>query len=242
MQLYSAANSSFGARVTLAARAKGIEIETVALPAGGLRSAQFLALNPLAKIPVLVTDDRLVLPESDTIVRHIEACHPKPSLFPSTPAERAIIERTSRIVDLYVAAPIIRLFPQLEPKARDERVVESEIGHWRRGLAALAHFLPSPLPAVAAGLSFADCMLAPIMHLGTRIAAMLDLSADPMTSHRELTAYYVGICRHPIAGPIIEALTLAQEHKDLQYGLASLAHHHRTAAARLDHDPATGAS
>ena len=81
-RLYTSGNSPFGARIAIAERAKNIEITKVPLPEGGLRAAEFLRLNPIAKIPVLVTEDDWVLPESSVILHWIEDSFPDPSLIP----------------------------------------------------------------------------------------------------------------------------------------------------------------
>lgn len=227
MKLFTAANSNFGARVAIAIRAKGIELEEAALPQGGLRSEAFLKINPVAKIPVLTLDDGTILPESDTILRYLDAQFPQPGLYPEGARERALVERAARFMDYYVMAPVIRLFPHLNPATRDPFVVENEVSRWRDGLAALAHVMGDPLPEAPAGLSFADCVLAPSLHLCTRIAAMLDLPEDPLTAHVGLTAYLREATRHPVIGPVLEALTAAQENKDIQSNLPSLAARHR---------------
>ncbi len=227
MKLFTAANSNFGARVAIAARAKGVDLEEAALPPGGLRSEAFLAINPVAKIPVLMLDDGTVLPESDTILRYLEARFPAPSLFPDGASDRGLVERAARFMDHYVMAPVIRLFPHLDPTKRDAEAIGSEVSRWREGLAALAHVMRDPLPGAPAGLSFADCVLAPSLHLSTRIAAMLELPSDPITAHEGLVAYYRKAAEHPVIGAVLESLTAAQEAKDLQYNLPSLAARHR---------------
>jgi glutathione S-transferase len=227
MKLFTAANSNFGARVAIAARAKGIDLEEAALPQGGLRSEAFLEINPVAKIPVLVLDGGTILPESDTILRYLDAQFPLPGLYPESASQRALVERAARFMDYYVMAPVIRLFPQLNPATRDPGVVESEVSRWRDGLAALAHIMRDPLPQAPAGLSFADCVLAPSLHLCTRIAAMLGLSEDPVAAHDGLVAYFRAAVGHPVIGPVLEALTAAQEKKDLQSNLPSLVARHR---------------
>src|SRR5690606_6696476 len=72
VKLYTSPNSPFGARVTIAARAKGVTLDHVGLPAGGLRSPEYLALNPIAKIPVLETEGGTVIPESRAILDYLE--------------------------------------------------------------------------------------------------------------------------------------------------------------------------
>jgi len=226
VQFYSSANSPFGARVVIAARAKGIGLETKPLPVGGLRSDEFLALNPIAKIPVLVTDTGGILVESGVILDYLEDFAPRPSLLPADPADRARIRLVCALVDRYVMDPVIRLFPHLDPARRDSRVVESEAARWRDGLSYLAHFIGKGLPAAEAAVSLADCVLAPSLHLGTRIAAMIGLDGDPMLAQPAIHALYRAAREHPLTGPVLRELTEAQALKDAAAGLPSLAHLH----------------
>ena len=56
---------------------------------GGLRSEEYLTLNPQGKMPLLVEDDGTVVWESDAICRHLLEKHAAtgPSLYPATLAE-----------------------------------------------------------------------------------------------------------------------------------------------------------
>jgi glutathione S-transferase len=51
--------------------------------------AEFLALNPLAQVPVMIEDSGVVIADSNAIAEYFEEIHPEPSLLPSRPAERA---------------------------------------------------------------------------------------------------------------------------------------------------------
>ena len=226
MKLYTSPNSPFSARVRIAARLKKIELETAPLPVGGLKSEEFLGLNPVAKIPVLITDEGVSIPESEAILRYIEDRFPTPSLMPAEAAERARVNVTIRLTDLYVMDPVIRLFPHLAPTSRDQKVVDSEVARWAQGLANLDVWLAQGLPQSEAGLTLADCALAPALHLQTRIAAMLGLHEDPVAKHAGLVAYYDDMKRHPVAGPFLSDLTTAQHAYDLKAGRPSVAHWH----------------
>lgn len=226
MKLYTSGTSPFGARVQIAAKAKGIEFEYPALPVGGLRSAEYLAINPIAKIPVLLMEQGGAIPESAGILRYLEDRFPAPSLFPPDPGRRARLNTAVGVMDTYVMAPVIRLFPHLNPASRDGDVVRQEVDRWKDGMRALAHFMREPLPAVEAGVSIADCALAPSFHLSRRIALMLELEQDPIEPHGVLVEYYASMKRHPLVGPVLEALTAAQEKYDLAAGRPSLASRH----------------
>jgi glutathione S-transferase len=211
VQIYNSAISPFGARVVIAARAKAIDLETLALPPEWRRSPEIRALNPIVKIPILIDGD-LTLPESETILRYLEDRFPEPSLLPAGPERRARMNLLIRITDLYVSTPMIRLFPHLDPAGRDPRVVEAEVAQWRTGLANLAYFMAA-LPADGGpGLTLADCVLGPTFHLCGLIARLLGLG-DMLAPHRAIGDYYGGILAHPVAGPVLAGLTEAQAAK-----------------------------
>jgi glutathione S-transferase len=225
MLLYTAATSPFGARITIAARAKGLTIECVR-PAAGVKSPEYLAINPIGKIPVLQTDSGNVIPESAAILDYLEDRYPVPPLRPADPEQRARVNVAIQIMDAYVMAPVIRLFPHLDPARRDARTVEQEVGRWKDGLAALAHFMQSPLPSADAGVSLADCVLPPSLHLSARISMMLDLPEDLTRPHDALAAYYSRMKSHPLVGPVLADLTQAQSEHDVKAGKPSLAARH----------------
>ena len=226
MKLYTSPNSPFSARVRIAARLKNVELETAPLPVGGLKSEEFLGINPVAKIPVLVAEDGVCIPESEAILRYLEDRFPTPSLMPADAGERARVNVTIRLTDLYVMDPVIRLFAHLARASRDPMVVDSEVARWAQGLANLDAWLSQGLAASGVGLTLADCALAPALHLQTRIAAMLGLHEDPVTKHAGLAAYYDSMKRHPVVGPFLSDLTSAQHAYDLKAGRPSVAHWH----------------
>ena len=65
MLLYGGLASPYVARVVLFARLKGIDLKPV-MPEAGIKSPQFLALNPIGRMPVLDVDGA-VIPESEVI-------------------------------------------------------------------------------------------------------------------------------------------------------------------------------
>ena len=67
------------------------------------RSAEYLALNPEGKMPLLVSDD-ITLPESDTICRYLldRFGDTAPSFMPSSAASRARSDLLCRLHDMYL--------------------------------------------------------------------------------------------------------------------------------------------
>ncbi len=74
MKLYGALASPYVARVVLVARYKQLELP-VEMPAGGLKSPEYLAMNPFGKMPTLEHGERHVI-ESEVICEYLEELHP----------------------------------------------------------------------------------------------------------------------------------------------------------------------
>lgn len=87
---------------------KGLEIESrqVDLGKGEQLSPEFLAVNPLATVPVLVTDSGVTLTENVAIAAYLEAVRPEPLLMGSTVEERAQVLMWNTIVDQQCALPV----------------------------------------------------------------------------------------------------------------------------------------
>ena len=105
MRLYVSPRAPNPRRVTMFMAAKGIEgieLVDVDLNAGGHRTAEFTALNPLARIPVLVLDDGRALSETRAICTYLEGLYPEPNLMGVDATERAFIEMADRRMELHL--------------------------------------------------------------------------------------------------------------------------------------------
>jgi glutathione S-transferase len=105
VRFYYGSGSPYAWRVWLALEHKGIphHRKTLSFDAGDLKTAEFGALNPRRRVPVLVDDD-FALAESAAIVEYIEERWPSgPALFARDPRQRAIQRRIVREADAYLA-------------------------------------------------------------------------------------------------------------------------------------------
>ncbi len=201
MKLYALALSPFAARARLALRLKGIDYEMVAPPGGGPRSPEFLAINPIGKIPVLETDNGLRIAESETIIDYLEDVCPEPSLTPDDASMRARMRNAIRTLESYVTPALFRLFKQIDPAGRDEKVVEAEFGQLANGLALVEHFVDDAEYVAGGAVSKADCMLLPTLLLCDVVSPLFGRD-DPMKSHPVLAGYKEKARRHPDMGAI----------------------------------------
>lgn len=97
---------------------KGLDIETrqVDLGKGEQLSPEFLAVNPLATVPVLVTDSGITISENVAIATYLEATHPEPPLMGITPDERAQVMMWNSIIDQQCAMPVADVLRNSHPK------------------------------------------------------------------------------------------------------------------------------
>jgi len=112
MKLYDLPPSPNARRVRIFLAEKGLEIPTVAVDmmAGENRSAEYLAKNPLGKMPMLELDDGTCLCESASICRYLEEIHPQPPLFGKDAKERAVVDMWHRRMELEILNPMISIF------------------------------------------------------------------------------------------------------------------------------------
>jgi len=128
--LYDVPVSNNGARCRLVLYWKQLEDEfTITNPSevGGLKSEEYLAMNPQGKMPLLMTADGLALPESEVISSWIcdEYSKDGPALKPEDPETRAICALATRIHDVYIV-PIQGCMYRgpMDVKARADQLAE----------------------------------------------------------------------------------------------------------------------
>jgi glutathione S-transferase len=188
MKLYGSLASAYVARVAMAARLKGLDLE-LAFPAGGnLKSPEFLRINPLGKIPALEDGGRHVI-ESAVILEYLEDRFPAKPLLPADAFERARVRTLVRLVDLYLQPPVYTLGRNANPATRDAAAVDAAKTAMN---AALAYFEPYLVGPWAAGATptLADCAMVPtfegLMH---RTAGAHGLG-DVLAPHPKLAAWW----------------------------------------------------
>jgi glutathione S-transferase len=96
---------------------KGLQIETVevAIMSGEHRSAEFLARNPLARVPVLELDDGRCLSETRAICSWFEGRQPEPNLMGVDADERAFIEMHDRRAEFFLLLPVAHWIRHCHP-------------------------------------------------------------------------------------------------------------------------------
>ena len=166
MLLYNANLSPNALRVRAVAHELGIALEIVEvdLRKGENRSEAFLALNPNAKVPVLVDDD-FVLWESRAINAYLASLKSEHELYPEDPRKRAIVDQWSYWQAVHLGPAMQRVAFERLLKSKfgmgepDEKALEGPLKDIAQFLAVLDENL-SDKDWVAGELTIADFAVA----------------------------------------------------------------------------------
>jgi len=112
MKLYDLPPSPNARRVRIFIAEKGLDIPTavVDMMSGENRLEEYLAKNPLGKMPMLELDDGTCLCESASICRFLEEVYPEPPLLGKDAKERAIVDMWHRRMEFEILIPMINIF------------------------------------------------------------------------------------------------------------------------------------
>lgn len=201
MKLHGALASPYVARVVLFARLKGIAL-TPGMPEGGIKSPEYLARNPMGKMPALEVDGTLI-PESEVICEYLEDRYPGTGGLPGSPEERARARLISRIHDVYVAPQATILFRNLNPARRDAVAVAGAQAAIETGFGYLAHFVTASPYAAGSQLSLADCTLLPSLLILRKTAVPALGLADPTAGSGPLGRWWSTVEADPVTSPFL---------------------------------------
>ena len=117
MKLYDGGRFPNPRRVRIFLAEKGMTIPLVPVDLGKSehKGADFTAINPLQRVPVLELDDGTRITESVAICRYLEETQPNPPLFGQTPTSKALIEMWNRRIEMNLFTSIAAVFRHTHP-------------------------------------------------------------------------------------------------------------------------------
>lgn len=208
MKLYNMNLSNFATKCRIAIYEKGANVEIAPIPGNDLKSPEYVKINPLGKTPALDADG-LLIPESETINEYLEDKFPTPALLPKSAEGRAKVRNFTRFHDLYLEPPLRALFPQMNPKTRDEKVVNEKLTELNGRLDQLEKMLADSGFASGADFSLADCALAPTLFFAVNLLGMFG-AKPPLEGRPKLAAWWTHVQTRPSVkkalGEMAEAL------------------------------------
>ena len=196
--------------------AKGIEAELIE-PPGFHSSAEpkgdYLAINPIGRVPTLVLDDGRALPESEVICEYLEDVYPDPPLRPADAWGRAKARLIARLCDFYLVMAMVPLFYASGRPRRtwEPERIDAAFTEIRTALGYIELHIGEAGYAVGRSLTHADGALAPQLVLAYEWAPTLFDRPSPLGAHPTLARYWAAIQTDPIAARLIaethEAIT-----------------------------------
>lgn len=186
MKLYYASASPFARKVMACAIARGIDGQITLVPSSG-GNGEVEAVNPLGKIPCLITDDGLSLYDSRVICEFLDGVGDVFPLFPEHGLRLRAL-RFQALADGIMDAAVLRRQEQGKPQepARDAEMARQarKVAH---ALATLEH--DPPAAHVDIGAIAVACALG---YLDLRFAG------EPWRDGRpKLAAWHDGMMQHP---------------------------------------------
>lgn len=207
MKLYGILGSPYVARVVLFGRLKGIDLVPTP-PEGGIKSAEYLAENPIGKVPVLDVDGTCV-PESAVICELLDELYAGPPGQEATPLERARARTVARIFDMYISPQSGVLFRNMNPATRDGPAVATAQDELARGIDYLRHYMTADPYAVGRHVTVADCTLLPAFAIFRKTLVPALGTPDPTKGSGKLASWWNSLAQHPVAGPFMPEYDLA---------------------------------
>ncbi|GHF40152.1 glutathione S-transferase [Seohaeicola zhoushanensis] len=116
------------ARMFIAEKGLFLETRNISIAEGEQLRPEFLAVNPRATVPVLVTDEGTILTENLGIAAYLEAAFPEPPLMGRTPDEKGLVLMWNAIAELQGGLPIAEALRNGNPRMKD-RAVTGTVNH-----------------------------------------------------------------------------------------------------------------
>jgi glutathione S-transferase len=114
----STAPSPRRARMFIAEKGLTIETRDTSIAKSEQLLPDFLAVNPRATLPVLVTDAGAVLTENIAIAAYLEAMFPEPALMGTTPDEKATVLMWNAICEQQGLLPVSEVLRNSNPRMK----------------------------------------------------------------------------------------------------------------------------
>ena len=200
MDVYGMILSPYVARVILTARHKGIK-HKLKMPEGGLKTPEYLAINPLGKIPA-IKDGSTILYESGVIVDYLDVKYKKKRIVPSSAKDAAKARLLATVFAEYVQGPALALFRQRDPATRDQKIVEEKLAEVGRGLDVIEKLLSGKGWAASAKFTIADVYAVPCWFFVSALLPQFGM-ADPAAGRKKLSKYIAKLKKEKLTSAIM---------------------------------------
>jgi len=195
LALYDLPISSYGCKIRILLRNKGVSWTSIT-PPDGYGSPAYCQIVPAGTIPAL-DHDGFIIAESAAIAEYINELYPTPGMLPDDIKARAAARAMSQFHDGRIEPVLRAYFGVVAPANRDaDFIAENALLMQRRCQQFAQMVRPDPL-LTGSGLSFADCGFASSFALLECLQDILDFT---FTLPPVLAAYKTALIAHPSVG------------------------------------------
>jgi glutathione S-transferase len=162
-------------------------------------SADFKAMWPVRKFPVLRDGDRMI-PESSIIIEYLDQHYSgKTPLIPKDPEQAQETRLRDRLCDLYLHLPMQKVIgDRMRPDGKnDPHGVEEAKAQIETSLRMLDEFMAKRTWIAGDAFTMADCAAAPPLFYINMVVA-------PIGSHKNVTAYLRRLKERPSYARVLE--------------------------------------
>ncbi|WLH14810.1 glutathione S-transferase family protein [Pseudomonas hefeiensis] len=195
MKLYTRSASPYSVRVLASLALKGISVELVGEPKEGTRSAEFLAINPLGKMPVLVLENDGAIAESLVILEFLEDRFPERSLRPREAFRLAQMRLAGRVIEQQVDGALLAVVMLVVSKSTDKNAIRDADAVLNEALTIFTQFWQPGPYAFGSEPTILDCLMLPVL---TILQICSDARGhDFIEKFPEIVAYQKVLAHHP---------------------------------------------
>ena len=139
MKLHYSSTSPFTRKVLVCAMELGLDDDIEKITTNPWDSApELVNNNPLSRIPVLITDEGLVLYDSPVICEYLDSLNPEIDLYPAASQQRWLVLRLQALADGAADAAVLRRMETQRPgNEQSPGWIERQAGVMQRALDAL---------------------------------------------------------------------------------------------------------
>jgi glutathione S-transferase len=203
LTVYGSVLSPFVARVLLACAYKDIPT-TLTMPKDGIKSPEYLKLNPFGKIPA-IKDGAFVLYESAVIVDYLEAKYKKKKLLPAAAKAMAQTRLIATVTAEYVQGAGLKFFRFKRANQFTQNDLDAATAELHKGLDVLEKvavkkkFIAGPTPTLA------DCFVVPALFFAVHATGLFGITGV-LDGRPKLKAYWDAAQKDKIAGKVLQGM------------------------------------
>ena len=201
MDVYGVIFSPFCARVALAARFKGIKIKLAPTPGGGYKTAEYLKINPLGKVPAL-KDGKFYVYESAVIVEYLEAKSKKKPVVPKKAKDAAVARMIAAVCGDYVQGAVGKLFAHMGPNP-DKTALAAVFAEIDKQLDIAEQVISAKPFAAGAKFTIADVHALPTLGFASLFLPTFGVT-KPLGARKKLNSYMAKAKKHKIMGGLLK--------------------------------------